>query len=63
MRVRCTSGVRVAKTNNMRWGLTYAAHPCGIELKVHWALTDVFSRGVNTDPINAEGWVCTFIHI
>lgn len=51
------------KPDNMLWDLTYAAHPRGIELKIHWTLTQVASRVVNTDPIDAEGWVCTFIHI
>lgn len=53
----------VDKPDNMLWGLTYAAHPRGIELKIHWALTQVATRIVNTDPIDAEGRVCTFIHI
>lgn len=37
-RVRRMSGAQVDKTNNMRWGLTDAAHPCGVELKVQRAL-------------------------
>lgn len=57
------SGVQGDKTNSMWWGLTDAAHPCGVELKVRRALAYVASRDVNTDPIDAEGWVCTFIHI
>lgn len=55
--------VRVDKADNMLWGLTYTARPRRIELKIHWALTQVASRVVNTDPIDAEGRVCTFIHI
>lgn len=54
---------QIDKPDNMRRGLTDAAHPRGIELKIHWALTQVASRIVNTDPIDAEGRVCTFIHI
>lgn len=44
-------------------GLTYTAHPCGIELKVRRALTYVGSPGVDADPIDAEGWVRALVHV
>lgn len=57
-RQRIKSGEQTAKLS-----LTYTAHPCGVEFKIGWAVTVVISWDVDTDSINAGGWVCTFIYI
>lgn len=44
-------------------GLTHAAHPRGVELKVGGALAQVASGHVHADPVDAEGRVCTLVHV
>lgn len=50
-------------TFESRRGLTYAAHPSGVELEVGGAVAQVAARRVGTQPVDAVDWVGALVDV